>query len=460
MIRIAASCLLILFVGILPAQITLIVNQLPTNTPQGSILYVAGSFNNWDPVASPMSLNPLGQWTYTVPAGTGTLEYKFTRGSWPTVEGNASGGFRPNRTYVYGNGDTLLLQVAGWEGLGGGSGSTANARVQVYNPAFYIPQLATNRRIWVYLPLAYADTNRRFPVLYMHDAQNLFDATTAAFGTEWRVDETLASLEQAGDSGIIVVGIDNGPNRLGEYSPWVNAQYGGGDGEAYVDFIAQTLKPHIDSVFRTRPARRFNGIAGSSMGGLISLYAAMRYPAVFSRAGVLSPSLWFSDSVYRYVSTATYLPDSRVYLLAGGQEPASVANNNRRMNDSLLAIGYPAADLWNRVVSDGAHSEWFWGREFADMYLKLFSSNGATANDPALPADNIRFYPNPGQNRLVFELPSPTEVTLLDSAGRKLFTQGFAAGHQEMAIPSMPAGLYLLRFQAGDRVTVEKWVRE
>lgn len=459
MMRFSFALLFTLWTGLLSGQITLIVNQLPSTTPSGAVVYVAGNFNGWNPGSTPMIPDGQGRWVYTVPAGTGTLEYKFTRGAWATVEGSASGGFRPNRTYVFGNGDTVLLQIAGWEGLGGGNPSTANAQVQIYQTAFPMPQLNRTRRIWVYLPLAYTDTTRRFPVLYMHDAQNLFDESTAAFGTEWRVDETLLQLEQAGDSGIIVVGIDNGPNRIGEYSPWVNAQNGGGDGEKYIDFIAHTLKPHIDSVFRTRTDAAHTGIAGSSMGGLISLYGALRYPAVFSKAGVMSPSLWFSDSVYRHAGQATYMPGARMYLLAGGQEPASVANNNRRMTDTLAAIGYPATARWNRTVTDGQHSEWFWAREFADMYQKLFAPDAATSIYPEA-LGRIRFYPTPGRDRLVLELPSPARVSLLDSAGRSLITRDLGSGSHELALPTLPAGLYLLRFEAGGLVRVEKWVVE
>ncbi|TAE48235.1 MAG: phosphonate ABC transporter ATP-binding protein, partial [Bacteroidetes bacterium] len=348
--RKSSLLLTFLLLCLLPAaaQITLIVNQIPANTPAGATIYVAGTFNTWNPGSTPMTLTPQGEWIYTVPAGAGTLEFKFTLGSWASVEGTAQGNFRPNRTHTFGNGDTLRLQILGWEGAGGG-GSTANAQVQVYNNAFFMPQLGRNRRIWIYLPLAYSDTNRRFPVLYMHDGQNVFDATTA-FSGEWEVDETLTRLEQAGDSGIIVVAIDNGgTERLNEYSPWINSQYGGGQGEAYVDFIAQTLKPHIDSVFRTRTSRRYTGIMGSSMGGLISQYAILRYPEVFSRAGVLSPAFWFSDSLYRFASNATHLPDARTYLLAGGQEPASVANNMQRMYDSLAVLGFSASELRYRV---------------------------------------------------------------------------------------------------------------
>ncbi|MDV7392611.1 alpha/beta hydrolase-fold protein, partial [Arthrospira platensis SPKY1] len=167
-------------------------------------------------------------------------------------EGNANGGFLPNRTFNFtGNPQTLNLSILTWEDLGGGSNSTAAANVQIMNNAFFMPQLNRSRRIWVYLPPDYNTSNKHYPVIYMKDGQNLFDQATS-FSGEWQVDETLNTLFNQGDYGAIVVGIDNGGSeRLNEYSPWVNAQYGGGQGNAYMAFVAETLKPHIDANFRT-----------------------------------------------------------------------------------------------------------------------------------------------------------------------------------------------------------------
>jgi metallo-beta-lactamase class B len=145
--------------------------------------------------------------------------------------------------------------------------STATASVSILDTAFAMPQLERTRRIWLYLPPGYAASTRRYPVLYMHDGQNLFDAATS-FAGEWGVDETLDSLHALGDPGVIVVGIDNGRmKRMDEYTPWHNTRYGGGEGDAYVDFLTQTLKPYVDAHYRTLAERVHTGVAGSSMGG-------------------------------------------------------------------------------------------------------------------------------------------------------------------------------------------------
>ncbi len=160
--------------------------------------------------------------------------------------------------------------------------------------SFIIPQLNRERRIWMYLPPDYEVSNEAYPVVYMHDAQNLFDETTSYSG-EWSVDETLDRLFKDKNLKLIVVGIDNGgEKRLDEYSPWKNEKYGGGEGDAYLDFVVNTLKPYIDNNFNTLKDKTNTAIIGSSMGGLISHYAALKYPEVFGKIGVYSPAFWFS----------------------------------------------------------------------------------------------------------------------------------------------------------------------
>src|SRR4051812_7718100 len=155
------------------------------------------------------------------------------------------------------------------------------------------PELGNQRDILVYLPSGYDDDQQRYPVLYMHDGQNLFDEATS-YTREWQVDETMEALSRAGYPAI-VVGIPNlGEQRIEEYSPFDDPKHGKGKGQAYLGFIVETLKPLIDQQFRTLPDRLHTGIMGSSMGGLISLYAFFQHHEIFGFAGVMSPSLWFA----------------------------------------------------------------------------------------------------------------------------------------------------------------------
>lgn len=369
--------LLFILPFVLSAQLTVQVTGIPANTPANEKIYIVGSFNNWNSADPSMVLTPAGsgQYSITLNPSPGKVEFKFTRGDWSTVEGNASGQYQPNHTADYsGKPQTVQVRILSWEDRDTGGGGTAAPNVFILDKAFNMPQLKRNRRIWVYLPPDYAISDKRYPVLYMHDGQNLFDNQTSSFG-EWQVDEALNNLFNKGDYGCIVIGIDNGgAKRLDEYSPWVNAEYGGGEGDEYMDFIVRTLKPYVDVTYRTLPGPQTTGIMGSSMGGLISMYGFADWQATFSRAGVLSPAFWFAgtgpvDDVRAHPKKG----DSRVYFLAGGQEPEYVQTDITKVNDALLAVGFTPADITFKVSPDGQHSEWFWRREFPAAYSWLFA---------------------------------------------------------------------------------------
>ena len=153
-------------------------------------------------------------------------------------------------------------------------------------PNLYSPQLDNRRDVLVHLPPSYQQSDRTYPVLYMHDGQNLFDPATSYAG-DWRLGKVMAAAARQGVEAI-VVGIPNmGPQRLAEYSPFVDPVAGGGAGDRYLDFLVETVKPAIDRRFRSRPERAHTGIAGSSMGGLLSLYGFFRRASTFGFAGVL-----------------------------------------------------------------------------------------------------------------------------------------------------------------------------
>ena len=149
--------------------------------------------------------------------------------------------------------------------------STASKNVSIIEKEFIIPELNNiSHKIWVYLPPNYDQSSKKYPVIYMHDGQNLFDNATSYIG-EWEVDETLNELFNKTGKGFIVVGIENGgEERINEYTPWKNEKYGGGKGEIYIDFLVNTLKPYIDVTYRTKPQQKHTGLIGSSLGGLIS----------------------------------------------------------------------------------------------------------------------------------------------------------------------------------------------
>jgi predicted alpha/beta superfamily hydrolase len=450
------------------AQVTFIIQQIPSNTPPGDTLFIAGNFNAWNPGNSAGALVHAGQGTYliTLPV-QGNIQYKYTRGSWSSVEGNATGSFRPNRSKAVQAGDTLRDTVLSWEDLGSAGGqSTALPNVSRIS-GFYMPQLNRTRSVWVYLPGDYHTTQKNYPVLYLQDGQNVFDQYTS-FAGEWGVDETLHALEQdSGDYGCIVVAIDNSSQRIQEYTPWRHPQYGGGDGDLYVQFIQQNLKPWIDSVYRTMPGAEHTAIGGSSLGGLLAFYAQQSYPQTFGKALVFSPSYWFNDSVYRLPAQSPMPQSGRIFQLAGQLEGnGSVVLAVNRMQDSLLANYLPPTALKTVIKADGQHSEWFWRREFGAAYRWLFKDLSLEVAE-ALPAEDTFLYPNPVDDYIIVQGVHHADIMNIDVTGKE-YSEGikksvFDDSDKNMRISGLsrlPAGVYWLVITTGGQREIYQFTKQ
>jgi alpha-glucosidase len=253
--------------------------------------------------------------------------------------------------------------------------STAGPGVHVLAPALPMPALARERTIRVYLPPSYGKGHRHYPVLYMHDGQNLFDDATSFVG-EWGVDESMDALARTQGLEVIVVGIDHGQDkRISELSPWANPKYGIAEGRQYVDFVVGTVKPYIDEHYRTRRGRKDTGIMGSSLGAMSSQYAIYQYPKVFGRAGIFSPSYWFADEVYAFTAARHLPPGTRLYLVAGdseGDEPQATVANVRQMERVLRASGDRKVALQVAIRAGAGHNEKFWRSEFPQAMQFLF----------------------------------------------------------------------------------------
>jgi len=247
----------------------------------------------------------------------------------------------------------------------------------------FITKLNRPKTVHIYLPTGY-DGSTRFPVLYMHDGHNLFDASTSAFGTIWNVHQSLDKIEQETGMNLIVVGIDcPSPKRFDEYSPWINHEMreyksylqqdsAGGEGEQYIDWLVRELKPSIDRRYCTNPNLTY--LAGSSMGGLISLYAGYRYPDVFHKIGVFSPAVWFAkQSLLDYLDQSF---DNRlgVYLDIGTAETSNASvtgfpkiylTGARAVRDLLQKKGI--RDLLYVEAEGEVHSEAAWAKRFPNF---------------------------------------------------------------------------------------------
>ncbi len=448
----------ILSPGIL-AQLTIRITSVPASTPPGSAIFAAGTFNGWNPGDPDYVLTPEenDHYSITFSPAPGTIQFKFTRGSWETVEGTSTGGFLPNRVYTYpGGADTLDLTIAGWEDLDGNP-HTATDNVQVLDEDYFIPQLNRTRRIWIYLPPDYTTSTKRYPVLYLQDGQNLFDAFTS-FAGEWQMDESMNALFDQGDYGAIVVGIDHGEaSRFDEYCPWIHPTYGGGEGEAYAAFLVETLKPHIDSLFRTLPGRAYTAVAGSSMGAVISMYAIAEYPDVFSKAGIFSPAFWVADSAYLHVASKTFSEQIRVYFVAGQQESPDMIPDMTQMYDLLLQEGILPDNLRLVNEADGEHAEWFWAREYPDAYQWLFRDLTLQASTPA--QKKIEISPNPVSGSLtLMGFPPGAPYSLFSADGIPVRSGTLEGSTLETHL--LPGGLYILRMdQAPDTTYFGRFIK-
>jgi len=352
------------------AKVTFIVNP-STKVLQNSKLFLAGSMNNWNP-ADPGYLflaTAKGSYELTGNFPDGINEYKITRGSWETVEARSNGQPVSNRSLILKKDTVIYLDILEWQDnfKPQPKTHTASRNVQVIDAAFKIPQLDRDRRIWVYLPPDYESSGKKYPVIYMHDGQNLFDAYTSGYG-EWGVDELMDSLHLKNNRMAIIVGIDHGDqHRLTEYNPFDNERFGKGRGDDYVDFIVQTLKPFIDKNYQTKASAKHTTIAGSSMGGLISMFAMAKYPQVFGRAGVFSPALWIAPEIYTYLAEKR-LPKHNIYFVAGDLESNGMVPDMKKLHNQLLSQGVKSKQMLLKASADGKHSEWFWHREFPAFY--------------------------------------------------------------------------------------------
>ncbi|MEO8161198.1 MAG: alpha/beta hydrolase-fold protein [Arenimonas sp.] len=252
--------------------------------------------------------------------------------------------------------------------------STAGSGVQVLSPPMTIPGLGRTRTIRIYLPPSYAAGKRRYPVLYMHDGQNLFDDATSFVG-EWGVDEAMDTLAKQHGLEVIVVGIDqDNEHRTQELTAWDNPKYGAAEGREYMRFVVEVLKPWIDAHYRTRPGREDTGIMGSSLGGLISHYAAFEYPRIFGRIGIFSPAYWFAPPVYELSRQQLLPPHTRMVIVAGdseGDEPLKVVADTNRMV-AELRLEQPGLRLRADIRAGGEHNERAWRAAFPDAVLFLF----------------------------------------------------------------------------------------
>lgn len=370
------SFVCLLYLNGLTGQTTLIIESLPNNVPLDRAVFISGDFEGWTGGQDDFKLNlQEGQYSITLPEHINAISFKFTRGSWESVEVDRTGNQIDNRTFEdLAVKDSLYFSIQNWHDLIEEK-STASPNVSIMDEAFEMPELGRKRKIWIYLPPDYEHSSKYYPVLYMHDGQNLFD-DAIAFSGEWSVDETLNRLSMEKKLELIVVGIENGgEERISEYSPWDIPKYNAkAQGDAYVNFIIEALKPYVDNEYRTLSNSTNTALMGSSLGGVISHYAALKKSDVFGKSAVFSPSFELFPDSFDFAKKHAGPKNSKMYLMAGDQESEFMVYKMNEMAEIMTLAEFPKSNIRLKVVKGGEHNENLWKNEFEEAITWLFLS--------------------------------------------------------------------------------------
>ncbi|MCU7496169.1 MAG: histidine kinase [Ignavibacteria bacterium] len=359
----AAFISLLLFNSIMAQNEKVItINVKAGNLPEASKVYIVGShalLGEWNPGRVPLEKNRDGIWTKRLSFKKGeTLEFKFTLGSWDNEALNEDGSVPGNYNLTVTSDTTLSFGIRNWKK--GPTGRIVHGQItgSVKYHTGMTWQSLDPRDVIVWLPPSYAkDNNRRYPVLYMHDGQNIIDPNTSSFGYDWQVDETSDSLIKAGRmQEVIIVGINNTKDRTAEYS-YTEL------GRSYMRFIVEKLKPMIDSTYRTLPDRENTATMGSSMGGLISFMLIWEHPEVFSKAACLSPAFKIQE--------LDYLPFIEAYT--GPRKPLKIYIDNGGIGLEKRLL--PGVEETVSLLKKKGYSE---GRD-----LMFYYDKNAEHNEPA-----------------------------------------------------------------------------
>lgn len=445
----------------------LIYLRIPPDTPPDESFFLAGNFNQWIPDDRNFRFEPgpEGKLQLSVASNLPLLECKVTRGDWSCAECRKSGEPVPNRLIRTAHDPAeLTFDVLSWADRH--VGMAAQAEIHLLHPAIDMPQLGRKRRIWALLPPGYrSNPDKRYPVIYMQDGQNLFDNAQAVFGS-WNVDKALNRLFMSSHTpgmhlasealvSTIIIGIENGgDHRISEYSPWVHPKHGGGAGKRYLSFITDTLKPFVDDHLRTLKGREHTGILGSSMGGLISLYAALGRPDVFGMAGVFSPSLWFSSAVFSLAKTPKKddLP-VKILLMAGHRESETMVGDLLSLYESLLEAGHSEEHLHYDLHSDGAHAEWFWAREFEHALSWLLQEGEQEHHEHVFHNHSVVFERAEDKKEITLRLNQPLRSPVLeihDYCHDRVFRHPFSALTHTVSYAAWEDCIYAVRLLSDD----------
>lgn len=342
-------------------------------------VYITGNFNDWNPRDQNYVLRKDSEIEnlYHIDINDENLpehiEYKFTKGGWESVEIDRYGNVTPNRKAEKSE-KTSNNSVEKWRLNWGPFKKEFFPIVELISENFFMPQLNKSRKVWALLPFDYHTSKKEYPVLYLQDAQNLFNEGSE-YGN-WEIDKKLSILSEYGRGDIIIIAIENGKDdRIKEYILDKSSLTDNAEGKKYIRFVTDTLKPYVDSVYRTKQEREFTGIGGSSLGALISIYGGFLYPEVYSKLLIFSPSLWLNPENNFQLLNFKNKYHTKVYLYGGEKEGSQMVERIHKFEDAL--------DHWEMtesldfetkvsINSEGEHQEFYWSQEFPRAIEWLF----------------------------------------------------------------------------------------
>lgn len=354
--------------------------ELYTDEKDDRPVFITGNFNNWNPKDDQYKLQQSDASHYFIEIEDEKLadeiEYKFTKGGWENVELDKYGNITPNRKAK------KILQktfdtVEKWRLNWGPFKEEFFPTAEVISEKFYIPQLDRYRKIWAVLPYDYHTSDKTYPVLYLQDAQNLFNEGSG-FGN-WEIDKKLSILAEYGRGDLIIIAIEHGSeDRIKEYIFDNDHVANGSEGKKYIRFITDTLKPYVDENYRTKKDRDNTGIGGSSLGALISIYSGFLYPEVYSKLLIFSPSLWVEPNNNFPMMSFRVPFKTKIYLYGGGQEGSKMVKRIYIFEEYLKK--WEKKNLFDfefrtSINPEGTHSEFYWSQEFPRAIEWLFYDN-------------------------------------------------------------------------------------
>lgn len=436
---------------LIPGDITITAN-VPADTPDGEV-YVVGSFlvPSWDP-AEAIKMTKLSNTQYQVVIPNVTvIQYKLLCGkSWENEELEADGSQVQNRTASVSS-PNVTITVARWKNTGAVAQDIISHTFSSFAP------LQGSRRILIYLPPDYETaTEKRYPVLYMHDAQNVLE--TGPFGT-WDVKNTLNAMYAAGKNVGIVVAIDNSAGRMSEYTPFPNASNAPNPkGNEYLQAIIDNVIPYINSNYRTLSDRENTGICGSSLGGLISYYAALKEQNTFGLIAPMSPSFWYcKNDLSNYVDnwSGSYKDKTRMYFICGDNEgSSSMVPDMQQFYNKTIQKGFATENLKYEVVSGAGHNEGSWKAQFGRVYEFLFDIPMTSGVKDIQNSDNdiqISIDKNSiGISNLSNELFS---FSLFDVTGKQLTSK---ISKKSFSINALQKGVYIAKLNIANKEYSQK----